>query len=260
MHGSNGGDAVAIARRTNAAGFSHEHDDVFARIATRYDLLCDVFSIGIHRHWKATMAARMAGHARDAVLDAASGTGDIPLRLLRRASPKAYWVTDVCPQMLAIAENKIAPLTQDIRFALCDAEDLKAFADGTFGAYSISFGMKICDRRKVIAEALRVLKPGGRFYCLEAARIVIPALHGAYLAYMRWCMPLIGRLAAEGDASAYAYLLRGVHDFPDQETFAQELRDAGFTNVSYANLSFGIVALHEATKPRRVKPSAPVAP
>lgn len=239
-----------VAPEANAAAFHQSHDDVFARIAGRYDRLCDVFSLGIHRIWKSAMAERMAAHVGDKVLDVASGTGDIPLRLIRRGHrPSALWVTDLCPQMLAIAEQKLAAYRSGLHLSICNAENLENFADESFDAYSISFAMKICNRQKIIAEAHRVLRPGGRFYCLEAARITYEPLHRAYLAYMNWCMPLIGRLAARGDASAYVYLLRGVHQFPDQESFAGELRRAGFTNVDYRNMTLGIVALHEATKP-----------
>jgi ubiquinone/menaquinone biosynthesis methyltransferase len=242
--------ALSASENANAAAFRQAHDDVFARIAGRYDLLCDVFSLGIHRIWKSAMAARMSGHVGDTVLDVASGTGDIPFRLLKRGHrPGALWVTDLCPQMLAIAERKLAPHRSGLHLSICDAEDLGNFADATFDAYSISFAMKICDRERVIREAFRVLKPGGRFYCLEAARITVEPLHRAYLAYMDWCMPLIGRLAARGDASAYVYLLRGVHEFPNQEAFAEELRRAGFADVGHRNMTLGIVALHEATKP-----------
>jgi ubiquinone/menaquinone biosynthesis methyltransferase len=191
----------------------------------------------------------MAAHPGTIVFDAASGTGDIPLRLLRRDhNPRELWVTDVCPQMLAMAERKL-PRRDDVKIALRNAEALTEVADNSVDLYSISFGMKICDRTLVVAEAFRVLKPGGTFFCLEAARIPVPLLHSAYLTYMDWCLPLIGRLAASGDASAYDYLLRGVHDFPNQRIFADELRAAGFEAVAYENLTFGIVALHEATKP-----------
>jgi ubiquinone/menaquinone biosynthesis methyltransferase len=234
----------------NAAHFSMARDDVFARIADRYDLLCDIFSLGIHRLWKSHMARRMAEHADDTVLDVASGTGDIPLRLLRLdRRPRALWVTDICPRMLGLAEAKLAGQGPGVRFAICDAENLRAFADSSLDVYSMSFGMKICDRQKAVSEAFRVLKPAGRFYCLEAAHIPNHALRALYLAYMDWCMPLIGRVAANGDASAYHYLLRGVHRFPDQAAFAAELASAGFVSVRYVNLTFGIVALHEATKP-----------
>src|SRR5258705_9604750 len=110
--------------------------------------------------------------------------------------------------------------------------------------------MKICRREHVIAEAFRVLKPGGTFFCLEAARITVAPLHALYLKYMDWCLPTIARIATGGDRSAYNYLLKGVHEFPDQETFARELRHAGFESVRFENLTLGIVAIHEGVKPR----------
>jgi demethylmenaquinone methyltransferase/2-methoxy-6-polyprenyl-1,4-benzoquinol methylase len=243
------------ASNQNAANFAPADDDVFGRIADRYDLLCDVFSLGAHRLWKARMARRMAERGGSTVLDLASGTGDIPHRLLRRRSgesadrPQTLWVTDLSPSMLGRARNKLGADRAAVRFAIANAENLSDFADASVDLLSISFGMKICDRGRVLREAFRVLSSGGGFYCLEAARIPIPWLHATYLKYMDWCLPVIARLCARGDASAYDYLLRGVHGFPEQQTFAMELGHAGFTAVSYENLTFGIVALHSATKP-----------
>ncbi|HEY8572147.1 ubiquinone/menaquinone biosynthesis methyltransferase [Phenylobacterium sp.] len=233
----------------NAAGFRAEGDDVFGRIARRYDLLCDLFSLGAHRLWKSYMARRMAGFPGDTVLDLASGTGDIPVRLLRLrgVGARRISITDISPAMLAIAQRKIGD-RESCRFALADAENLAGVADASVDVLSISFGMKICDRGKVIAEAVRVLKPGGAFLCLEAARIQWPWLHRLYLAYMAWCLPLIAQIAVTGDRSAYDYLLRGIREFPDQATFARELEAAGFREVGWRNLTFGIVALHTARR------------
>lgn len=239
------------AHASNAATFDPLSDNIFARIAGRYDRLCDIFSLGIHRLWKRHMVARMAAHNGQIVFDAASGTGDIPLRLLKTGvnSDRKIWVTDLCPQMLAQAAGKLAHYGHCVEIAQSDAEDLRETESGSVDLYSISFAMKICNRKRAAAEAFRVLKPGGTFFCLEAARIPSPFIHAAYLKYMDWCLPVIGRIAANGDESAYDYLLRGVHDFPDQESFARELEATGFHNVRYQNLTFGIVALHEATKP-----------
>lgn len=236
----------------NAARFAFEADNIFARIAGRYDRLCDLFSLGIHRLWKRHMAARMARDATGVVLDLASGTGDIPLRLLRRLKGSGditLWVTDLCPEMLALARKKLAGAHGDLRFVEADAHGLTGFADGSVDFCSISFGMKICDRACVMAEVMRVLKPGGRFFCLEAAAMRPRWLHRLYLGYMDWCLPLIGRIASSGDASTYAYLLRGVHEFPPQAAFADELKAAGFAEITWRNLSLGIVALHLARKP-----------
>jgi demethylmenaquinone methyltransferase/2-methoxy-6-polyprenyl-1,4-benzoquinol methylase len=238
-----------MAPTPNAADFHADADDVFARIARRYDLLCDLFSLGAHRLWKSHMARRLAERPGAVLLDLASGTGDIPLRLLRRRDgAKTVLVTDLSPTMLALAREKLAGKAA-CRFSIADAEALADHPDASVDLVSISFGMKICNRRRVTAEALRVLKPGGGFFCLEAASLPWPWLHQAYLAYMSWCLPMIAALAVDGDRSAYDYLLRGIKEFPDQSTFAAELMTAGFTDVRYENLTFGIVALHMATKP-----------
>jgi ubiquinone/menaquinone biosynthesis methyltransferase len=235
----------------NAADFHPTEDNVFARIAGRYDRLCDIFSLGIHRVWKRAIARQMAAHPGTVVLDAASGTGDIPLRLMRgfpdAMRGRSLLVTDLCPQMLAMAREKLAPYPAVI--AVHDCERLERIASGSIDLYSISFGMKICDRQRVMAEAFRVLKPGGTFFCLEAARIPVPFAHSLYLRYMEWCLPLIGRIASGGDPSTYGYLLKGVREFPAQPDLAEELRAIGFADVVYRNLTFGIVAIHEATKP-----------
>jgi ubiquinone/menaquinone biosynthesis methyltransferase len=237
----------------NAARFDPSHDDVFARIATRYDRLCDIFSLFIHRHWKSRMASIIAAQPAGVLLDVASGTGDIPLRVLRKRGHRGkhddvtLWVTDLCPQMLEMAKRKMAH-DASIQFARMNAHDLHELSDASVDMFSISFGMKICDRAKVVSEAFRVLKPGGRFYCLEAARIPSAPIHWLYLKYMDWCLPFIARVAVN-DRGAYDYLLRGIHEFPTQAAFADELRAAGFHEVSFENLTFGIVALHRGTKP-----------
>lgn len=237
--------------KTNAAAFDPAADDVFGRIADRYDRLCDVFSVFCHRVWKARMADCIARENGELALDVASGTGDIPVRLVRRlkngGGPAQIVVSDISEQMLAHARRKLATETRvSVRILDAHALDLPS---ASVDVYSISFGMKICDRARVVAEAHRVLKPGGRFYCLEAARIPFAPLHQLYLTYMDWCLPFIARIATSGDASAYNYLLRGVHEFPDQKTFAAELTAAGFQSVTYENMTLGIVAMHRGMKP-----------
>ncbi len=243
---------AAHAQGANAASFDPARDNVFARIAARYDRLCDLFSLRIHRLWKSAMARAIAAHPGAVVLDAASGTGDIPLRVLRRlggnGAGRTLWVTDLCPEMLAIARTKLAGRA-GVSIAVADVHALAAFPAGSVDLFSISFGMKICDRRRVLAEAFRVLKPGGTFFCLEAARIPLAPLHALYLAYMRWCLPIIARIATGGDAGAYDYLVRGIHEFPTQRDFCREMESFGFRGVRYRNMTLGIVALHEGTKP-----------
>lgn len=239
---------MPIIDGANSAAFDPAADDIFARIAGRYDRLCDVFSLYAHRLWKARIAALMAREQGAVALDVASGTGDIPIRLLRRGGgPERIIVSDICPQMLTEAERKLKGAA-GVELRRLDAHQLDV-PDGSVDLYSISFGMKICDRTRVMTEALRVLKPGGVFYCLEAARIPFEPLHQLYLAYMDWCLPLIGKLATGGDASAYTYLLRGVREFPAQQEFAAEMRRLGFSDVRFENLTFGIVAIHRGVRP-----------
>jgi demethylmenaquinone methyltransferase / 2-methoxy-6-polyprenyl-1,4-benzoquinol methylase len=234
---------------TNAASFDGGADDVFGRIAGRYDVLCDLFSLGIHRYWKHRVAALIAGEPWDSMLDAAAGTGDVALRVLRRDPQLARRITvsDISPAMLAIARRRIMPAAP--AFAVMDACDLRDVADASLDLFSISLALKICDRARVMREAFRVLRPGGRFIALEASAIMWPWLQRLYLGYMSVCMPLIGWLATGGDASAYRYLLRGVHDFPDAEHLAAELSGIGFADVAFERLSLGIVAIHTARKP-----------
>lgn len=236
--------------KDNSAQFRPAKDDVFGRIAHRYDRLCDVFSFGIHRLWKSRMAARIAQERPGLLLDLASGTGDIPLRLLRRLGPsRESWsirVSDISPEMLKIAGTRLKGAAVLIETQNAEAMDV---ASDSLDIVTMAFGLKIVDRARVLPEIMRVLKPGGVFLCLEASRIIVPGLHSLYLAYMSACMPMIGRLATGGDASAYSYLLKGVHDFPDQRTLADELNRHGFADVTFESLSLGIVALHRAVKP-----------
>ncbi len=248
-------DASPTKSERNAASFHPDEDNVFARIAGRYDGLCDVFSLYAHRLWKSRMAQKIADHPGGLVLDVASGTGDIPLRVLRqlgtrpRAMPaKKLLVSDLCPEMLAVARSKLGPDNPAVEYAILDAHHLREIESSSIDLFSIAFGMKICDRQRVLSEAQRVLKPGGSLFCLEAARIPVGLVHAAYLKYMDWCLPTIARLATGGERSAYDYLLKGIHDFPDQSAFAQEIEGFGFRDVAFENLSLGIVALHEGVK------------
>jgi len=235
----------------NAAAFSPAVDDVFTRIASRYDFMCDVFSLYAHRIWKNHIADRIANCPGVLHLDVASGTGDIPFRVLMRSRgipERRIIVSDLCPAMLGMAQAKLGAKNPLLEFRRLDAHDLSGVESGSVDIYSISFGMKILDRERVLSEAHRVLRPGGRFFCLEAARIPVAPIHSAYLTYMDWCLPTIARLATGGDASAYDYLLRGVHEFPDQAAFSLQIEQHGFLDVAHTNLTCGIVALHEGVR------------
>lgn len=236
----------------NAAEFAWRHDDVFGRIASRYDFLSDVFSFGIHRLWKRRVASQIASENWDTLLDGATGTGDIILRLMQHTSTENRKViaSDISPTMLAIAQRRLAAHGKLLQFMQLDAEAMSSIADGSVDAYSISLGLKICNRRLALDEAFRVLRPGGRLIILEASNIPWKPLHRAYLAYMSVCMPILGWLATGGDASAYKYLLHGIREFPSAEALAIEIGEHGFEGVSFERQSLGIVAIHTARKPR----------
>jgi demethylmenaquinone methyltransferase/2-methoxy-6-polyprenyl-1,4-benzoquinol methylase len=236
----------------NAAEFYAHQDDVFGRIASRYDALCDLFSLGIHRLWKRRVAQIIAQEHWSRLLDSATGTGDIILRVLNAKEiqhDQKIIASDISPQMLAIAQKKLVAANALVEFRLLDAHSMPEFPEESVDLYSISLGLKICERRKVLREALRVLRPGGRLVVLESSNIPWQWLYRAYRLYMNWCVPVIGRIAAHGDASAYKYLLRGMENFPTAEAFAQELASLGFKNISFERLTLGIVAIHTAHKP-----------
>jgi demethylmenaquinone methyltransferase/2-methoxy-6-polyprenyl-1,4-benzoquinol methylase len=235
----------------NAAGFSATSDDVFGRIATRYDLLCDLFSFGIHRHWKRRVAEVIAREPWNELLDVACGTADIVLRVLRHGRDDSHHIVacDISPQMLEIAQRRLSRHRHPVELRCLDANSLSDVASDSVDLYSISLGLKICERRAVLREAMRVLKPGGRLVVLEASDIPVPWMQRAYLRYMSFCMPVVGWIATGGDASAYRYLLQGIRGFPTAEELADELGDLGFEDVSFERLSLGIVAIHVARKP-----------
>jgi ubiquinone/menaquinone biosynthesis methyltransferase len=190
----------------NSANFAPARDDVFGRIAARYDRLCDLFSFGIHRLWKRRMAVAIAAETPGELLDLASGTADIPCRLWARLGEnRSQWrirVTDVSQPMLKIARIKLSKAGVPATIEIQDAGRIDA-PTGSVDVVTMAFGLKITDREQVMAEVRRVLKPGGVFLCLEASRIEFAGLHRIYLIYMDFCMPLIGRIATGGDASAY---------------------------------------------------------
>ena len=243
--------SVELPSSSNAAEFAWRNDDVFGRIASRYDLLCDVFSFGIHRLWKRRVARRIAGEPWSVLLDGATGTGDIILRMLANetVAGRTIVAADVSEKMLAIAQRRLASRVGQVQLRQLDAEAMLAIPDASVDAYSMSLVMKICDRHRALDEAFRVLRPGGRLVLLEASNIRWQPLQQAYLAYMATCMPVLGWLATGGDGSAYKYLLHGIRDFPSAEKFAEEIAAHGFESVTFERLSLGIVAIHAARKP-----------
>ena len=236
---------------SNSADFSPHRDDVFGRIASRYDLLCDLFSLGIHRLWKRAVARQIAAEPWMVLLDGATGTGDILLRVLAHEAVGGRTIvgSDLSMPMLAIAQSRLRRHAASIRLVQLDAEMMPSIPGSSFDAYSISLAIKICDRPRVLAEAFRILRPGGRLIILEASNIPWKPVQAAYLAYMSLCMPLVGWLATGGDASAYKYLLQGIRNFPTAEDLGKEIAAHGFVGISFRRRSLGIVAIHVAHKP-----------
>jgi demethylmenaquinone methyltransferase / 2-methoxy-6-polyprenyl-1,4-benzoquinol methylase len=241
-----------IIKTENAAEFRAQQDDIFGRIATRYDLLCDLFSFGIHRLWKQRVATTITRESWNHLLDSATGTGDVILRVLNNKKLQNHQTvvaSDISPQMLDRARKRLGRSDSLLDFRLLDAESMPSIPNASVDIYSISLGLKICERNQVFHEALRVLRPGGKFISLEASNITWSWLHKLYLTYMKICMPIIGWIATGGDASAYLYLLKGIQDFPSAEMLVKEMVSVGFENISFERLSLGIVAIHIAHKP-----------
>lgn len=217
--------------------------DVFRRVAPRYDLMNDLMSLGIHRSWKNRLARSVAAAPGQVVVDLAGGTGDVAQRLA--AADRLVIVVDPALEMMRAGRS---PRDGALCRVAGTAEQLP-LRDASVDALTIAFGIRnVTDRRRALAEILRVLRPGGRLLCLEFSRVVGPLRH-AYELYNRWVIPLIGMLVA-GDRAAYRYLVESIQRFPDQQTMCAIIRDAGFVDLHYRNFSFGIAALHVGTRPR----------
>lgn len=221
---------------------------VFESVAPRYDLMNDLMSLGIHRVWKRRLLTRLAPSPRRALLDLAGGTGDITF-LWREAGGGPAILSDVNEAMLDVARRRALDrgLVRDVAFLVADAEHLP-LPDASQDVVTIAFGLRNCtDKGAVLAEAHRVLRRGGRFFCLEFSRPRVAALRPVYDAWSFRALPWLGQRVA-GDRESYQYLAESIRTFPDQETLAGMLRGAGFTHVAAENLSGGIAAIHSGWK------------
>jgi 2-methoxy-6-polyprenyl-1,4-benzoquinol methylase len=240
---------------------------VFAAVAPKYDLMNDVMSFGVHRLWKDEFVRVLDPQADSQVLDVAGGTGDIAFRIVDRAreesnravSGVAYkakvTVLDINPNMLAVGRQRQADdprfaTTNELTWVEGNAEKLP-FEDNSFDAYTIAFGIRNCTHiDRVLSEAHRVLRPGGRFLCLEfghVSPVEHPLMKLAYDAFSFQVIPTMGELVAQ-DRPSYQYLVESIRKFPPQAVFAQMIRDAGFTEVQWQDLTFGVAAIHSGWK------------
>jgi demethylmenaquinone methyltransferase/2-methoxy-6-polyprenyl-1,4-benzoquinol methylase len=224
---------------------------LFDRVASRYDLMNDLMSAGVHRLWKDAAAARLNPQPGETVIDCAGGTGDMARRFWRMAeaargrrggSPARIVVVDFNAAMVEAGRARsghAAPL-----WAVGDAQRLP-LPDAVADAYCIAFGLRnVTDIAAALAEARRVLRPGGRFLCLEFSRPVAGAVRAAYDAYSFHVIPALGEKVA-GDGEAYRYLVESIRRFPDQAALAAMMSRAGFARVSVTNFSGGVSALHQ---------------
>ena len=224
---------------------------VFDKVARRYDLMNDLMSLGVHRLWKDMTAARLNPQPGETIIDCAGGTGDIARRLAKLArqakarrggADAQIMVIDYNAEMIAAGRSRGGE--PEIAWAVGDAQRLP-LPDACADAYVIGFGIRnVTDISAALRDARRVLKPGGRFLCLEFSRPPVKAVRQIYDAYSFQVIPAMGELAAS-DRASYQYLVESIRRFPPQERFADMMREAGFKQVSFTNFSGGVAALHQ---------------
>jgi demethylmenaquinone methyltransferase/2-methoxy-6-polyprenyl-1,4-benzoquinol methylase len=228
------------------AGMVH---GVFTRVASKYDIMNDLMSGGVHRLWKDAMMDWLAPRPGQRLLDVAGGTGDVAFRFLKRAPSASAVVCDMTESMLVAGRQRAEAdkLATQLDWVVGDAMALP-FEANSFDVYTISFGIRNVTRiQDALAEAYRVLRPGGRLMVLEFSQIPNDMMQKAYDLYSFNVIPVMGQIVA-GDRDSYQYLVESIRKFPDQETFATMIRKAGFGQVKYRNLTMGVAALHSGWK------------
>ena len=220
---------------------------VFDSVATRYDLMNDLLSMGMHRVWKAYTVAVAAVKAGDRVLDIAGGTGDLARAFARQVGAGGVVVhTDINASMLAVGRDRLLDEGLSLPTLVCDGEQLP-FGDASFDLVSVAFGLRnMTHKERALAEMARVLRPGGRLLVLEFSKVAAP-LQKPYDWYSFKLMPLIGKLVAKDEAS-YRYLAESIRMHPDQEALKAMMKTAGFGHVDVHNMAAGVVALHVGVK------------
>jgi len=220
--------------------------EVFRSVAARYDLMNDAMSGGLHRLWKDRFVRLVKPRAGETILDVAGGTGDIAFRLAR--SGAKVIVSDINPAMLEVGKERAAKKrVEGLDWSEQNAETL-GFAANSFDAYTIAFGIRnVTHRAQALAEAHRVLKRGGRFFCLEFSTTLWPGFKEAYDVYSHHMVPKLGKLLA-GDEESYRYLIESIRRFPPMEAFRAEIADAGFVQTRVEPMLGGLVAIHSGWK------------
>ena len=248
-----GGMETSYGFRDVAPGEKQELvNDVFHKVANRYDLMNDLMSAGMHRVWKDAMVSWLNPPKRGdwRSLDVAGGTGDIAFRIVDSSDRNAHvTVLDINGSMLTVGRERAQKrgIAENLDFVEANAEELP-FPDDTFDAYTIAFGIRNVPRIEVaLSEAARVLKPGGRFLCLEFSEVDMPLLDRVYDAWSFNAIPHIGRMVT-GDGEPYRYLVESIRKFPNQRDFAAMITSAGLSRATWRDFSGGIAALHSAWK------------
>jgi demethylmenaquinone methyltransferase/2-methoxy-6-polyprenyl-1,4-benzoquinol methylase len=224
---------------------------IFSSVASRYDLMNDLMSGGVHRLWKDDFVAWLNPQPNDAILDVAGGTGDIAFRIAARVRAKGgaatITVCDFNEAMLGAGMRRPEAKEVKLSWVCGDGENLPV-EDASQDAYTIAFGIRnFTHLDRALAEAYRVLKPGGRFMCLEFSRVAAPGLDDLYDLYSFAVLPRLGEIVA-GDGAAYRYLAESIRRFPSQPAFAKLIASADFAQVKFRNLSGGIAAIHSGWK------------
>ena len=222
---------------------------LFGDVASKYDIMNDVMSVGIHRIWKEAMMDWLAPRPGQKLLDVAGGTGDVSFKFLKRAGHGHATVLDLTENMLVEGRQRAEAdsLADSLDWVVGDAMALP-FPDNMFDVYTISFGIRNVTRpQEALNEAYRVLRPGGRLMVLEFSQLPNPMMQKAYDLYSFNVIPRMGQMIAN-DRDSYQYLVESIRNFPDQETFLGMVRDAGFDQAKYRNMTMGIAALHSGWK------------